>query len=308
VLTPDGIYGRLFRVFRPGRLRLLYAVFRIAPSTRVLDLGGGAYWWELARQENLPSPEVTIVNLHAPLGPLPPSVRWLVADGRRLPFHDGAFDLAFCNSVIENMGAWEHQRQLAAEIRRVAEQRFAQTPDRRFPLEPHYLAPLIHWLPKAARLRLIRRFTLRGLLARPSENERRTFVAELRLLSVLRRRFPALKTAYTFSPPFRPLTPNEDEEVVCQINASGARTLFVGLSTPKQEYWMAAHLGYNSSGCAVSQIPRNAIPATPSLSQTSLTTTAPMTLRDKSLRSQAVQRSTEQLHLRPQTRVEAHVT
>jgi N-acetylglucosaminyldiphosphoundecaprenol N-acetyl-beta-D-mannosaminyltransferase len=64
-----------------------------------------------------------------------------------------------------------------------------------------------------------------------------------RLLENLRRRFPALQVAYRCSPPFRPLTPEEDETVVREINASGTRVLFVGLGCPKQERWMAAHKG-----------------------------------------------------------------
>jgi N-acetylglucosaminyldiphosphoundecaprenol N-acetyl-beta-D-mannosaminyltransferase len=45
----------------------------------------------------------------------------------------------------------------------------------------------------------------------------------------------------TLSPPFRPLTPEEDEDVIRRINRSGADVLWVGLSTPKQEYWMHEH-------------------------------------------------------------------
>ena len=45
------------------------------------------------------------------------------------------------------------------------------------------------------------------------------------------------------SPPFRPLTPEEDEAVVERINRAGADLVWVGLSTPKQERWMAAHVG-----------------------------------------------------------------
>jgi len=59
----------------------------------------------------------------------------------------------------------------------------------------------------------------------------------------LKTRFPGLQVAYAYSPPFRPLTPEEDERVVEEINASGARILFVGLGCPKQERWMAAHKG-----------------------------------------------------------------
>jgi N-acetylglucosaminyldiphosphoundecaprenol N-acetyl-beta-D-mannosaminyltransferase len=64
-----------------------------------------------------------------------------------------------------------------------------------------------------------------------------------RLLEVVAERFRALQVAYSFSPPFRPLTPEEDEQVTDAINAAGVRILFIGLNTPKQDYWMAAHKG-----------------------------------------------------------------
>lgn len=51
-------------------------------------------------------------------------------------------------------------------------------------------------------------------------------------------RFPGLKVAGTYSPPFRPLTDEEKRAVVEQINGSGATLVWVGLSTPKQEKWM----------------------------------------------------------------------
>jgi N-acetylglucosaminyldiphosphoundecaprenol N-acetyl-beta-D-mannosaminyltransferase len=44
-----------------------------------------------------------------------------------------------------------------------------------------------------------------------------------------------------YSPPFRPLTPDEDSEVIRRIQASGADLVLVGISTPKQENWMSAH-------------------------------------------------------------------
>jgi len=62
-----------------------------------------------------------------------------------------------------------------------------------------------------------------------------------RLLEVIAKRFPKLRVEYSFSPPFRTLTPEEDEAVVTAINAAGVRILFIGLNTPKQDYWMAAH-------------------------------------------------------------------
>lgn len=60
------------------------------------------------------------------------------------------------------------------------------------------------------------------------------------LAATLARRFPGLRTAGTFCPPFRDLTEAEEAEIVARINASGADVVWVGLSTPKQERWMAA--------------------------------------------------------------------
>lgn len=63
------------------------------------------------------------------------------------------------------------------------------------------------------------------------------------LVRNLRASFPGLRVVYAYSPPFRPLTPEEDERVTEEINASGTRILFVGLGCPKQERWMAEHKG-----------------------------------------------------------------
>ncbi len=53
--------------------------------------------------------------------------------------------------------------------------------------------------------------------------------------------FPELKIAYAYSPPFRPLTDEEDVEITARITESGTQILFMGLGCPKQESWMAAH-------------------------------------------------------------------
>lgn len=63
----------------------------------------------------------------------------------------------------------------------------------------------------------------------------------VKMRSYLAEHYPRLDVAYAYPPPFRPLTAEEDAEVVTEINASGARILFVGLGCPKQERWMAAH-------------------------------------------------------------------
>ena len=52
---------------------------------------------------------------------------------------------------------------------------------------------------------------------------------------------PNLQIAYAFSPPFRPLTDEEDKQITAEINAAKPDILFMGLGCPKQENWMSAH-------------------------------------------------------------------
>jgi N-acetylglucosaminyldiphosphoundecaprenol N-acetyl-beta-D-mannosaminyltransferase len=61
------------------------------------------------------------------------------------------------------------------------------------------------------------------------------------LAAKLKCQFPMLEVAGTYSPPFRPLTPEEDSSIVEMINRAGADVLWVGLGCPKQECWMYKH-------------------------------------------------------------------
>jgi N-acetylglucosaminyldiphosphoundecaprenol N-acetyl-beta-D-mannosaminyltransferase len=59
--------------------------------------------------------------------------------------------------------------------------------------------------------------------------------------ALLGERFPRLRVGFAYAPPFRPLTTEEDEEVVARIRSAGVQLLLVGLGCPKQERWMAEH-------------------------------------------------------------------
>lgn len=66
-------------------------------------------------------------------------------------------------------------------------------------------------------------------------------LAKLRV--TLAKQFPRLRIGGTYSPPFRALSLEEDEQIIEMINGSGANVVFVGLGCPKQEKWMADHRG-----------------------------------------------------------------
>jgi N-acetylglucosaminyldiphosphoundecaprenol N-acetyl-beta-D-mannosaminyltransferase len=59
----------------------------------------------------------------------------------------------------------------------------------------------------------------------------------------LRARYPGLEVAGTASPPFRPLTPAEDQALNAEIEATAPNVLWVGLGSPKQDFWSAEHQG-----------------------------------------------------------------
>ena len=59
----------------------------------------------------------------------------------------------------------------------------------------------------------------------------------------LEKEYPGIQIAGMYSPPFRALTDEEDEEIIEKINAAKADIVWIGLGAPKQELWMAAHQG-----------------------------------------------------------------
>jgi hypothetical protein len=75
----------------------------------------------------------------------------VVMDGCCLPFEDQSIDIVFSNAVIEHVTP-EMQRKMAAEIMRVGRSWFVTTPNFWYPIELHNKLPLIHFLPRRARL------------------------------------------------------------------------------------------------------------------------------------------------------------
>jgi hypothetical protein len=152
----------------------------VAPTveTRVVDVGVGDTGFAtepgVAAGQNFfeamyPWPEQITAVSDVPLPHFAqefPQVETVTADGRKLPFPDDAFDVAFSNAVVEHVGGREDQRGFVHELCRVARRVFVSTPNRWFPIETHTLVPLLHWLPRAARNRAfaaLRRERWRGV-------------------------------------------------------------------------------------------------------------------------------------------------
>lgn len=91
----------------------------------------------------------------------------VLADGLRLPFPDGAFDLVYSNAVIEHVGGEVEQRAFLDEQGRVATWWVTTTPNRWFPVESHTRVLLRHWMPgwRARQTRFTRLLSRRELVA-----------------------------------------------------------------------------------------------------------------------------------------------
>jgi len=170
-------------------MKAFSATLRPTPRTRILDVGGTTFNWELL-DSKLP---VTLLNIdsYAP-GGRGNNYTAVQGSGTRLCFPDASFDIVFSNSVIEHVGSLDEQRQFASELRRVGRQIWVQTPARSFFFEPHLLAPFIHFFPHAWQRRLVRNFTLWGWITRPSAAAVDRTLAKLRLLdyATVRELFP----------------------------------------------------------------------------------------------------------------------
>ena len=175
------------RYFRSKRFRRFVLAFRLTERTRVLDIGGSAYYWDYFEVV----PQVTVVNLAKPTVP-DQRFDWVVADATKLPFADEAFDVCFSNSVVEHIPGAASRTSYAGEVDRCGKSYYVQTPYRWFPIEPHLMTPLVHYLPRKWQRPLLMNFTVWGILHRPTPEGCDEFLRDIQLLTVqdLRGLFP----------------------------------------------------------------------------------------------------------------------
>jgi SAM-dependent methyltransferase len=129
---------------RARRHAQFFALTGLRPGARLLDLGCG----QIGLRALEPRLDVTGVDLQPRPDYPGPFVQADAAEG--LPFADGEFDLVYCSSVIEHVPPLRREA-FAAELRRVGRGFYVQTPAYSFPIEPHALLPVAHWLPVSLR-------------------------------------------------------------------------------------------------------------------------------------------------------------
>ncbi len=158
-LADNSDSGSLATRMRRRRFELFLSLLRtLEGRVEILDIGGTQQFWDMMLREDRADVRVTLLNVvHQAVS----SRRFIsaVGDARAMPqFARGSFDVVFSNSVIEHVGDYSNQRRMADEIRRVGRRYFVQTPNKRFPLEPHFLVPWFQYLPVGTRAWLLNRF------------------------------------------------------------------------------------------------------------------------------------------------------
>ena len=146
------------RRWRQRRYRLFLELCRVGPDEPILDVGAGS--GGALERFNTTNPIVALdLNPLASEWLAAPNVKVQIGDGTKLQFRDGEFGAVFSSSVIEHVPK-ELRPDFAAEIRRVGKRYFVQTPNRYFPIEPHYQFPFFQFLPRRAQRALNNRFSL----------------------------------------------------------------------------------------------------------------------------------------------------
>jgi hypothetical protein len=176
--TLNGFYAIVAGYFRQKRHRWFTREFQDCRT--VIDIGGTTdIWRRLSSAEH-----ITLLNVGDPPNDLPSNFSYVQGDGRDTRLPNAAFDLAFSNSAIEHVGSFEDQRRFADEMLRLGRRIYCQTPNKWFPVEPHFLGLFVHWLPRRwFGHKVYRYFTVNGWIAKPDRKNCAELVASVRLLT-----------------------------------------------------------------------------------------------------------------------------
>lgn len=162
----------------------------------VLDLGGTVdYWLRMpARPKSL-----HLINFVPRPDDCPDWIRVDMADACAIPdgMLDDRYDLVYSNSVIEHVGGHAKREAFAQQVVAAAPKHWIQTPYRYFPVEPHWVAPFMQFLPTKAAAKLGEVWPL--VHGRPSSwEESVTAQLEVELLDItqMRHYYPDSEIAY----------------------------------------------------------------------------------------------------------------
>jgi ubiquinone/menaquinone biosynthesis C-methylase UbiE len=154
-----------------------------AQSVKILDIGGTEDYWKSMGFELNDKTEIVLLNLYEK-EVSHPGFKSIKGDACNLEgIADKSFDLVFSNSVIEHLFTQENQIKMANEIQRVGKNYFIQTPNKYFPIEPHWVFPFFQFLPFGLQVFLTQHFNLGHIPKTVDQEKAKEQVREVRLLS-----------------------------------------------------------------------------------------------------------------------------
>lgn len=182
-------WGNRFRNRRFGFLK--EKLDKLPKPVRILDIGGLESFWTNRGFGEDPDYQITILNLEKATTGCS-NFSSLAGDATDLSaIGDKEYDVAFSNSVIEHLYTFENQMRMASEVQRVGKYHFIQTPNKYFPVEPHYVLPFFDLLPASSKYGILTKTKL-SRLKKWSHQDARQYVDEIRLISYseFKRLFP----------------------------------------------------------------------------------------------------------------------
>ena len=177
--------------------KIISFIYEENNSCKIIDLGGTEEFWNIIDTNFLyeNNVKITLINLHP----------YEVKNKQIFKIHHMDFfslnpkdfpkyDLSFSNSVIEHLENYENQKKFANLHTMIAKYYYCQTPNKYFPIEPHFMFPLFQLLPKRVKIFLLINFRLGSFDNISDQDTAIKYLSEIKLLSrkELRLLFPSI--------------------------------------------------------------------------------------------------------------------
>lgn len=184
---PTSLVSRIrYKRIKP-LLDLISVAYKDNGYVSIIDIGGTESYWSMIPPNFFTEHKVTITLVNLPHPDVPSDhgiFKFMEADGCDLSeISDHQYHIAHSNSVIEHVGDWNRMKQFSSEFKRIAKSYFIQTPSFWFPIEPHFMMPIFHWLPRPTRVFLVSKFQLGHWRKASSIDEAVQIVETARLLN-----------------------------------------------------------------------------------------------------------------------------
>lgn len=167
---------------RNKRIEFFQSLVKNYNIKNIIDIGGTQLFWNNFNIDLNEDMQITLLNLHKQ--ETNKNFKSVVGDATDMhQYKNKEFDLVFSNSVLEHVGDYDNQVKMGNEVNRIGKKYFIQTPNKYFPIEPHFLFPFFQFLPKSLKIFLIRHYNLGNFKKTPEKDKAEEIANSIRLIS-----------------------------------------------------------------------------------------------------------------------------